>query len=112
MTQMSFEATMRRQPNAAQIDLAGRIDATAEAGLNAAFDQAEVQGSATIRLNFYHVSYINSTGIALIVGLLARAKKQKINLEVYGLNEHYREIFRITRLADYMMIYDEPGSRA
>lgn len=111
MNQMPFEATVRKAPDTAQIDLAGRIDATAEPELNMAFDQAEAQDPQTIRLNFYQVNYINSTGIALIVALLARARKQKINLEVYGLNEHYREIFRITRLADYMTIFDEPGNK-
>ena len=67
---------------------------------------------AAIVLNFQEVDYINSTGIALIVGLLAQARKSHRQLVVYGLSEHYQEIFRITRLSDFMQIYSttRPGA--
>ncbi len=55
-------------------------------------------------LNFAGVDYINSTGIALIVGLLAKARAAHTPLAATGLSEHYREIFTITRLSDFMEI--------
>jgi anti-sigma B factor antagonist len=61
-------------------------------------------------LNFKGVDYINSTGIALIVGLLAQARKSHRKLVVCGLSEHYQEIFRITRLSDFMEIFDDESS--
>jgi anti-anti-sigma factor len=61
-------------------------------------------------LNFRAVDYINSTGIALIVGLLAQARKSRRKLVVCGLSEHYQEIFRITRLSDFMEIFDDETS--
>ena len=70
-----FEASVRHQtdalPPAAVIDLHGEINVAAEARLNAAYAEAEGQNPPSIVLNFGDVSYINSTGIALIVGLLA-----------------------------------------
>lgn len=110
MTVQAFEALVRIEPGATIIDLFGRIDATSEQGLNAAFDQAEQQPVQTIVLNFKDVSYINSTGIALIVGLLARSRKLHRQLIVFGLSEHYTEIFRITRLSDFMSIYPDEVS--
>ena len=76
-----FEASVRSQPDAqppaAVIDLHGEINATAEAKLIAAYAEAEGQNPPSIVLNFGDVSYMNSTGIALIVGLLAhRAQGQ------------------------------------
>jgi anti-anti-sigma factor len=66
-----------------------------------------------VLLNFADVEYINSTGIALIVGLLARARKHGTRVLAAGLSEHYREIFEITRLADFMELYpDEEGAVA
>jgi anti-sigma B factor antagonist len=109
-----FEASVRNQPDAqplaAVIDLHGEINATAEARLNAAYAEAEGQNPPSIVLNFGDVSYINSTGIALIVGLLARARKAKRRLLVYGLNPHYQEIFQITRLADFMTVFPDESS--
>ena len=58
-----------------------------------------------------HVDYINSTGIALIVRLLAEARRDHRVVIAEGLTDHYREIFRITRLSDYLTIADpEPAT--
>ena len=105
-----FEASVRRQSDAGVIDLHGEINATAEARLNAAYAEAEELNPPSIVLNFGDVSYINSTGIALIVGLLARARKAKRRLLVFGLSPHYQEIFQITRLADFMSIFPDESS--
>ncbi|HEX2980626.1 MAG TPA: STAS domain-containing protein [Anaerolineaceae bacterium] len=110
MVSTPFEAAVRFEEGTARIDLAGRIDASAEQELNEAYDQAEAQGGNTVVLNFHRVTYINSTGIALIVGLLARARKSHRQLAVYGLNDHYQEIFRITRLSDFMTVYPDETS--
>lgn len=105
-----FQATVRRQNGTAIIDMSGVIDAAAEPGVNAA--TAEVIDGTTERilLNFAAVDYINSTGIALIVGILAQARKARLPLLTAGLSEHYQEIFRITRLADFMSIYPDEAS--
>ncbi len=57
-------------------------------------------------LDFARTNYINSTGIALIVQLLANARARGIALSARGLSPHYREIFEITRLSDFMRISD------
>jgi anti-sigma B factor antagonist len=114
MPAQPFEVSVRHQPGAqppaAVIDLRGEINAAAEARLNAAYAAAEAQNPPTIVLNFGEVSYINSTGIALIVGLLARARKAKRRLLVFGLSPHYQEIFQITRLADFMTVFPDESS--
>jgi anti-anti-sigma factor len=63
-------------------------------------------GAGSVALNFERADYINSTGIALIVGLLAQARKSGLEVKAFGLSEHYREIFEITRLSDFMTIAD------
>jgi anti-anti-sigma factor len=61
-------------------------------------------------LNFAGAGYINSTGIALIVGLLARGRAAGVEMRAYGLTPHYREIFEITRLADFLAITTDEES--
>ena len=68
---------------------------------------------ATLLLDFGDVAYINSTGIALIVGLLGRARADGVAVAACRLSDHYREIFEITRLSDFMSIHaDERSARA
>ncbi len=110
MTNTNFVAQVRSQPGLAILDMAGDINAFAEEALHRAFGEAEQLNPATIVLNFTRVGYINSTGIALIVSLLARARKAHRSLTVCGLSEHYLEIFQITRLADFMTIYPDEAS--
>ncbi|MBK8902393.1 MAG: STAS domain-containing protein [Anaerolineaceae bacterium] len=100
----AFTAETRREGETAVLDLHGEINSLADAALNAAYSAAEQGNPAKIVLNFAGVDYINSTGIALIVGLLARARAAHRPIAAIGLSEHYREIFTITRLSDFMEI--------
>lgn len=110
MTAKQLEANVRTQSGAAVIDLKGEINSFGESTLNAAYDQALQQNPSVILINFRDVDYINSTGIALIVSLMARARKESRRLIASGLSEHYIEIFKITRLADFMPIFPDESS--
>ncbi len=106
----TFASQLRRQGDLTILDLSGEINGLADQELNAIYDQAEASGASTIALNFNKVDYINSTGIAFLVGLLARAMKTKRTMIAYGLTDHYLEIFQITRLADFIKIYPDEAS--
>lgn len=110
MSTKLLEATVRQISGTVIIDLRGDIDSTAEQALNAAYAEGIASNPASVLLNFSGVEYINSTGIALIVGVLAQARKAKRPISTFGLSDHYTEIFQITRLADFMGIYPDEAS--
>jgi len=93
----------------AVIDLPSEVDGATETALRAAYAEA-ARADATIALNFGGVDYINSTGIAIIVGLLAQARADGHVVKAFGLSDHYREIFEITRLSDFMAIFPSESS--
>ncbi len=103
----SFEASLRTEGGAVVIDLGGLLDRSAETVMADVFGRALESGVGPIVLNFVRVEYINSTGIALVVGALARARTAGRTVRAFGLTDHYREIFTITRLADFMGIFDD-----
>ncbi len=100
----------RAQRGVAHIDLHGEIDAFAEDALNAAYAEATIHKPDAVLLNFKDVDYINSIGIALIVGLLVQGRKSGLRLVACGLSDHYVEVFQITRLADFMSIFPDEES--
>jgi anti-anti-sigma factor len=110
MTTDELSSTVRRRGEVVVVDLVGDIDRGAESALARAWDEAVRGQPAAVVLNFSGAGYINSTGIALIVGVLARARAAGIPLRAYGLTQHYREIFEITRLADYLAITTDEDS--
>lgn len=109
-----FEADVRHKPtsgsSAAVIKLHGEINGFAEEGLELAYAEAQQRQPSTLLLDFSDVDYINSTGIALIVTVLARARRHQQRVLTCGLSPHYEEIFRITRLADFMSIFPDEAA--
>ena len=88
------------------IDVEGEFNAFAEAVLMDAYNQASDGQVRAIILNFEDLEYMNSSGIGLLVTLLIRINREKQRLLTYGLSEHYRSIFQITRLDDAIAIHD------
>jgi anti-sigma B factor antagonist len=82
------------------IDINGELTAFAEGVLMQAYNQASNGKVRAIILNFEGLEYMNSSGIGLLVTLLIRVNREKQRLLTYGLTEHYRNIFQITRLDD------------
>lgn len=110
MTQGKLNTTIRKpDPAISVIDLQGEVTGQVENSLMDAFVQASNGSTQTIILNFDGLEYMNSSGIGLLVTLLIRTQRQKQELLAYGLDEHYQEIFRLTRLDDAIITY---GSEA
>ena len=105
-----LEASVRREAAGAVLDLHGEINGFGQEALNAAYAEAEARDPEAVILNFEEVDYINSTGIALIVALLAKARAAKRRLLAYGLSDHYVEIFNITRLSDFVNVFPDEES--
>ena len=107
MAQQMTETNSRRvDDNASVIDIHGEITAKSEQQLMDAYAQACGERTRAVVINFTSLEYMNSGGIGLIVTLLVRANRQKQRLSAYGLNEHYRQIFELTRLDEAIAIYD------
>ena len=92
------------------VDLHGQLDAFAGDALDAAYKEARCEESHAILINFSKVEYFNSTGIALIIGLIMQAAKTGCRLLGYGLSKHYQKIFQMTRLSDYIRLYQDEAT--
>jgi anti-anti-sigma factor len=92
------------------LDLTGDLRADAREDLEAAYADAASREPQVVVLNLTGVDYIDSTGIALLVSMLARARRDDREVSAYGLTDHYREIFAITRLSDFIHVYDDEPS--
>jgi anti-sigma B factor antagonist len=66
-----------------------------------------VGDAKSIVLNFTDLAYMNSGGIGLLVTLLVRAQRHAQRLLAYGLSDHYRQIFELTRLDEAVGIHDD-----
>ena len=107
MPEAQVKMNVRRAgDNASIIDVEGDLTAFAETVLMDAYNQASDGQVRAIILNFEELEYMNSSGIGLLVTLLIRINREKQSLLTYGLSDHYRSIFQITRLDDAIAIHD------
>lgn len=104
---MTFSAEVRRTADQATLTLVGDLNALAQESFDAAAERALAGAPAELVLDFSATSFVNSTGIALIVALLGRARALRVLVIARGLDDHHRHIFTITRLSDFMSI-EEP----
>lgn len=91
------------------IDVVGEITAFSEQQISEAHEEAG-EGATAVILNFDGLEYMNSGGIGLLVTTLIRAQRAGHDLRAYGLTDHYREIFSLTRLDEAIVIYEDEAS--
>jgi anti-sigma B factor antagonist len=88
------------------IEIAGELTPASEPALSEAFARACDGPSRAVLLDFGPLGYMNSGGIGLLVMLLVRAQRDRRQLLAFGLSDHYRQIFELTRLDDAIAIHD------
>jgi len=94
----------------AVVDIRGEVTAACEPVLMSAYEAAGGASTSRLVLNFDGLGYMNSGGIGMLVTLLVRANRQRQQLAAYGLSEHYREIFELTRLDEAITLSDSEES--
>src|SRR5512135_1682133 len=96
----------RIDDRSSMMDMQGEVTAAAENILMNAYNEAGGANTRALILNLTGLEYMNSSGIGLLVTLLIRANRQKQRLLSFGLSDHYKQIFTLTRLNDAIPIYD------
>ena len=89
----------------------GELTALAGPALEAAYTAAESYQPEVIGFNFAGIDYLNSAGIALIIGLLARARQTPCTLLAYGLRPFYAELFKLAGLTQYMPVFSAEANQ-
>jgi anti-sigma B factor antagonist len=87
------------------IEITGEVSRESDLALQDAYERAS-EGARVIMLDFGGLEYMNSSGIGLLVTLLVRAQRNHQRIFAYGLTDHYRQIFELTRLDEVISIHD------
>ncbi|MFQ5824436.1 MAG: STAS domain-containing protein [bacterium] len=91
------------------MDIRGEVTSFSEKVIQDAYENFTKDGLKKIGLNFEQVSYINSAGMAIIIGILTESRKRGQTLRAWGLSEHFQKIFSMVGITKYM---DHFGSEA
>ncbi|MEW5960882.1 MAG: STAS domain-containing protein [Chloroflexota bacterium] len=100
-----IQVAVRWEKETAVIDLQGDVTTFAEEAINQAYQSASSDGAANIIFNFRENDYINSAGIAILIGVVTEARKRDQKLLMTGLSAHFQKIFRMVGLTQYADLY-------
>ncbi len=88
------------------IHISGEITSEAEDELVKYYGEIPQDKKDRVILDFSDTKYINSAGIAILIGLITKATDNKFKIEFSGLNPHFRKVMDIVGLTDFVQIYD------
>ncbi len=103
-------AVKRHTEKIAVIHIRGDVTAACEQVLSQAWDEASLAPTRVVIIDFTDLSYMNSSGIGMLVTVLVRANRAKQKLLAFGLTDHYRQIFTLTRLDEAIGIHDDEAA--
>lgn len=89
------------------LDLAGDLTRHGEGEMLKNYQQATARGSARLLYNFASISNINSSGIAILIGIVSEARKKQQKISVFGLNDHFHKVFHMIGLPKYIDIFSD-----
>ena len=105
MAQPRLEVTTTVEPPVAVVHIKGELTTEGEDTLGGAFASLPA-GTAGVVLDFEELDYMNSGGIGLVVTMLIRANREGRSVHAFGLDDHFRKIFKLTRLDEAIAIHD------
>jgi anti-anti-sigma factor len=87
------------------ISLRGDVTAGTGEAIEAAYRGATATGAKKFLLLFTGENYINSGGIAILIGIASASRKAGQTIRVAGLSDHFRKIFTMMGLTKYVAVF-------
>lgn len=95
----------RQKGDVALIDIKGDVTATTGENIEAAYYKMSKEGAKKIVLCFDQDDYINSGGIAILIGVVTESREKGQHIGVTGLSSHFHKIFDMVGLTKYTIIF-------
>ena len=85
----------------------GDIDLNSSPTMRQKFDELIKKNINKIIVNFQDVSYIDSSGLATVIEMLQRLKKNQGQLRLSNLSEKIKNLFEITKIDKLFQMYSD-----
>lgn len=80
------------------VEITGEVDIHTSSNLKEALNNILNDREADIKLDCMNLSYIDSTGLGVLIGILKRVKKNDNNIEIVNPQSNISKLFSITGL--------------
>ena len=102
-----MKVEVRSQNDITIIDCTGDVDLYSSPPLRETLLAKIGSGSASVLLNMTGVSYIDSSGIAMLVEALQLSRQTKTGFGLFGLRSNARSVLELARLYKVFNIFED-----
>jgi anti-anti-sigma factor len=99
------EPTVRAHNDVSIIELKGDVTPATAGPIEDAYKKVTVAGSKKLLLCFDRNGYINSGGIAVLIGIVSNSRKRGQTIRMTGLSSHFQKIFDMVGLTKYAKVF-------
>jgi anti-anti-sigma factor len=100
-----LEVATRNTGDVTIIDIKGDVTAITGEAIEEAYQQVTGEGTKKILLAFAPECYINSGGIAILIGMASESQDNEQVIRMTGLSEHFHKIFDMVGLTRYTALF-------
>lgn len=105
-----MEIAIRREPGLFIVDMAGELDVNAVARMRDTLGDLTKAPSPQIVVNLARATYIDSSGLGVLMAARREALKGGGRLALCGMSKDVRMVFELTRLNKFFEIYDDEAA--
>jgi anti-sigma B factor antagonist len=110
MSSSPFEVTVQQHESAVQVSMVGELDISTAMRLEDELRRVEAEKPGVIVLDLKQLTFMDSTGLRLLITADARARQEARRLAIVRGNEMVQRVLRLTRLDERLDIIDDAGA--
>ncbi|MBM4338421.1 MAG: STAS domain-containing protein [Deltaproteobacteria bacterium] len=100
-----IEVSISNKNDISIIAIRGDVTAITGEAIEKAYQKVSADGTKKVLLCFDKDSYINSGGIAILIGIAAESRENDQTIRITGLSDHFQKIFSMVGLTKYTEIF-------
>jgi anti-sigma B factor antagonist len=105
-----IEITTSHKGDVSVINIKGDVTAVTAESIENTYQEISSSGTKRILLHFDEGCYINSGGIAVLIGIVSESRKKEQIIRATGLSDHFQKIFNMVGLTKYIRIFPSEES--
>jgi anti-anti-sigma factor len=105
-----FEVTIAQHGPAVHLTMVGELDISTAVRLEDDLNRIEAERPELIVLNLQQLTFMDSTGLRLLITADSRAREEGRRVAIVKGNEMVQRVLRLTRLDERLTIIEDPGA--
>jgi anti-anti-sigma factor len=100
-----IQVSISQKDDVSILNIKGDVTAITGGSVEEAYQKVTTAGAKKILLYFDQDGYINSGGIAILIGIASESRKSGQTVRITGLSGHFQKIFNMVGLTKYTEIF-------